>query len=188
MNITHRFFETGHGQSEGDSMHSNIERELKHRVVYTPDQMYTIIMNAKVHGKKYQVKEMTQIEFYNIKELIENKNWLKNEEGQKISWTQIMEVTASHSNPSILKYKYFDSDYSQLKTEPVRRIRSKRGTRQIPSPSPSCVPISKALYDDLISLCKAGDIPSYYCGFYESLTYGSSCSGDNDGDEEDNHD
>ncbi|CAG4972917.1 unnamed protein product [Colias eurytheme] len=200
LNITHRFFETGHGQSEGDSMHSNIERELKHRVVYTPDQMYTIIMNAKVHGKKYQVKEMTQIEFYNIKELIENKNWLKNEEGQKISWTQIMEVNASHSNPSILKYKYnFDSDYSQLNTEPVRRIRSKRGTRQIPGPSPSCVPelqtlytepvpISKALYDDLISLCKAGDIPSYYCGFYESLTYGSTWSGDNDGNEEDNDD
>lgn len=60
-------------------MHSNIERELKHRVVYTPDQIYTIIMNAKVHGKKHQVKEMMQIEFYNIKDLIENKNWLKNE-------------------------------------------------------------------------------------------------------------
>lgn len=72
--ITHRFFETGHGQSEGDSMHSNIERELKHRVVYTPDQMYTIIMNAKVNGKKIHVKEMTQIEFYNLKELIDNKN------------------------------------------------------------------------------------------------------------------
>lgn len=200
LNITHRFFETGHGQSEGDSMHSNIERELKHRVVYTPDQMYTIIMNAKVHGKKYQVKEMTQTEFYNLKELIENKNWLKNEESQKISWTQIMEVNASHSSPSILKYKYnFDSDYSQLNTEPVRRIRSKRGTRQIPSPSSSYVaelqtlytdpiPISKALYDDLMSLCKAGDIPSYYHGFYESLIYGSSCSGSNNDNEEDNDD
>ncbi|XP_047518797.1 uncharacterized protein LOC125058700 [Pieris napi] len=43
INITHRFFETGHGQSEGDSMHSTIERELKNQVVYSPDQMYVII-------------------------------------------------------------------------------------------------------------------------------------------------
>lgn len=77
LNITHRFFETGHGQSVGYSMHSNIERELKHRVVYTPDQIYTIITNAKVSGEKYNIKEMMQTEFYNIKELINNKNWIK---------------------------------------------------------------------------------------------------------------
>lgn len=77
MNITHRFFETGHGQSEGDSMHSTIERELKHKVMYTPEQMYTIIMNAKVTGEKYAVKEMSQNDFYDMKELITNRNWVK---------------------------------------------------------------------------------------------------------------
>lgn len=78
LNITHRLFETGHGQSEGFAcMHSNIERELKHKVVYIPDQIYTIIMNAKVSGEKYNVKEIMQTEFYKIKELINNKNWIK---------------------------------------------------------------------------------------------------------------
>lgn len=55
---------------KGDSMHSSIEHELKHRVVHKPDQMYTVIMNAKVHGRGCQVGEMTQAEFCSIKELI----------------------------------------------------------------------------------------------------------------------
>lgn len=38
--ITHRFFETGHSQNEGDSMHSLIERSMKNKVLYTPDQVY----------------------------------------------------------------------------------------------------------------------------------------------------
>lgn len=59
--------------------------------------MYAIIMNAKVNGEKYAVKEMVQNEIYNIKELINNKNWLKNEEGQKIAWTEIMEVSVSYA-------------------------------------------------------------------------------------------
>lgn len=68
---------------------------------------------------------MMQTEFYNIKELINNKNWIKDEEGQKILWTQIMEVSVFHSQPSVLKYKYdFDAEYSELNTEPVRKIRS----------------------------------------------------------------
>lgn len=47
------------------------------------------------------------------------------------------------------------------------------------------LPISKALYDDLISLCKAGDIPNYYRAFYESLSYGNINSAANEDDEED---
>lgn len=107
INITHRFFETGHGQSEGDSMHSTIERELKHKVVYTPDQMYVIIMNAKVTGEKYEVIEMSQSEFYDIKELIKNRNWSKDEQNQKVSWSKVMEVSEIlHLRPQILQYKY----------------------------------------------------------------------------------
>lgn len=183
-------------------MHSNIERELKHKVVYTPDQIYTIIMYAKVSGEKYNVKEMMQTEFYNIKELINNKNWIKDQEGHKILWTQIMKVSVSHSQPSILKFKYdFYAEYSELNTEPVRRIirTSKRGTRKLASPSPipshvlelhvlytEPLPISKALHDNLMSLCKLGDIPNFYHAFYESLTHASSCSESTDDDTEDN--
>lgn len=190
INITHRFFETGHGQSEGDSMHSSIERELKHRVVYTPEQMYAIIMNAKVTGEKYNVKEMLQSEFFNIKELIKNKNWVKDEEGQKITWSKIMEVSILHSQPHILRFKYdFDAEYSQLNVEQHQRLssaRSKRSIKQTDRQTSRSVaefqlqlayteplPLSKALHEDLMSLCRSKAIPVFYHAFYESLTYDS---------------
>lgn len=188
INITHRFFETGHGQSEGDSMHSNIERELKHRVVYTPEQIYAIILNAKVNGEKYTVKEMTQNEFKDMKELIKNKNWAKDEEGHKVAWSKIMEVSVLHSQPTVLRFKYdFDADYSRLNVELLPRIapRNKRGKHnnastpltelQLKPAYNKPLPISKALHDDLMSLCRAEAIPSYYHGFYNSLTF-ANCS------------
>lgn len=99
MTITHRFFTTGHGQSEGDSMHSTVERELKYKVVYTPDQIYSTIMNAKVSGNKYKVTEMIQADFLDIKALISEKNWMKDENGNKVQWSKVLEVRASNSHP-----------------------------------------------------------------------------------------
>lgn len=136
---------------------------------------------------------MMQTEFYDIKQLINTKNWVKNDESHKILWKHIMEVSVSHSQPTILKYKYdFDAEYSQLNTESVKKTRSKRCSTQIISPSPElqvlyteALPISKALYEDLMSLCRAGDIPNYYHGFFESLTYANSSSGSNDVDTDD---
>lgn len=194
INITHRFFETGHGQSEGDSMHSNIERELKHQVVYTPEQIYAIILNAKVRCEMYTVKEMTQNEFKDIKELIKNKNWAKDEEGQKVAWSKIMEISVLHSQPTVLRFKYdYDADYSRLNVEPLPRTapRNKRGKQPLNQPCHAStsltetqllkpaynkpLPISKALHGDLMSLCRAGAIPNYYHGFYNSLTF-TNCS------------
>lgn len=122
-------------------MHSNIERELKHRVVYTPDQIYTIITNAKVSGEKYNIKEMMQTEFYNIKELINNKNWIKD---APHLWSRSENIVDPNNGSECFPFTaisikiqiyYFDAEYSELNTEPVRKIRSKRGTRQLASTS-----------------------------------------------------
>lgn len=45
--------------------------------------------------------------------------------------------------------------------------------------------VSGALNDDLVNLCKAGDIPGYYHGFCESLT--DDCPGGGGGDSEKDH-
>lgn len=118
--------------------------------------------------------------------MIKNKNWVKDEEGQKISWSKIMEVSILHSQPTILRFKYdFDADYSQLNVEPHQKItqRSKRNSRQIAnntsvsSTEPQLkvaydkpLPLSKVLHADLMSLCRTEAIPAYYHGFYDSLT------------------
>lgn len=96
-----------------------------------------------------------------------------------------MEVSVLHSQPTVLRFKYdFDADYSRLNVELLPKIapRNKRGKQNNTSTSltelqlllkPAYnkpLPISKALHGDLISLCRAEVIPSYYHGFYNSLT------------------
>ncbi|CAH1634675.1 unnamed protein product [Spodoptera littoralis] len=171
-NITHRFFETGHGQNEGDSMHSCIERAMKNKVLYTPDQVYSIIMNAKVTGNKYKVHEMKQRDFYNIKNLISGKHWLRDTHGNKIKWAKIMEVKVSRFKPTILQFKYnFEEEYLELDTELqiTRPRRGRKATASIAAEAESInlhlrqaydqqIPISKALHADLLSLCTSDDI------------------------------
>lgn len=99
-------------------MHSVIERAMKNKVLYTPDQVYSVIMNAKITGDKYNLIEMEQTDFYNIKDLIAGKNWTTDTQSNKIAWTKIIEVHVSNSNPNIVQFKYnYDDQYFELNTE-----------------------------------------------------------------------
>jgi hypothetical protein len=55
--IEQKFFESGHSQSECDSMHSNIERRIQKCPVYLPSQ-YTQVLQRAVRVKTYEVCEM----------------------------------------------------------------------------------------------------------------------------------
>lgn len=191
MDITHRFFVGGHSQNEGDSMHACIERALKNKVLYTPDQVYSIIMNAKISGDKYTLKEMQQTEILNIKELVEPKRWLKDKTGEKVRWSDVMEVSVTYTKPNCFLFKYdFDQDYIELDYDAgsSRQRRQKQVTQKIENielkPAyDEPLPIRKALYDDLLSLCDSKAIPSHYHSFYRNLRYTDSKSG-GDGDSE----
>lgn len=56
MKITQRFLQVGHTQNEGNSMLSVIEKSKKKHVIFTPDQIYAAVRNAKVNGKPYVIK------------------------------------------------------------------------------------------------------------------------------------
>lgn len=197
-NITHRFFETGHSQNEGDSMHSCIERALKNKVVYTPDQIYGVILNAKVGGNQYSVKEMEQKDFFNIKELIIGKNWAVDIHGRKIKWNQIMEVKVSCLKPNTIQFKYnLDDEYSELNTE--IQTRSKRGKRLLVEEEVTTeitlkqayyrpIPVSKLLKEDLLSLCRTEAIPQHYHCFYNSLQTCANSTEQSSGSESDCND
>ncbi|KAL4721233.1 hypothetical protein ACJJTC_009545 [Scirpophaga incertulas] len=157
--IIHRYFETGHSQSEGDSMHSLIERAKKNHTIYTPDQMYGIIMNAKINGEKFQLKEMEQHNFFDLKDLMDKRQWLRADEtNKKVKWTKIIQA-----HPDIIYLKYnFDDEYMSLNT--ATNSRSSRGRSSFTgSQSPY------RNYDDLMSLCKTEAIPKYYHNFYNNL-------------------
>ena len=185
MEITHRFFESGHSQNEGDSMHACIERALKNKVIYTPEQMYAIVANAKQTGEKYKLKEMQQSDFFNVKMLINGRNWHKDETGKKIAWTKIREIKVTHTEPGSLLFKYdYDDEYNKMDlTSQKPNIRPSRKRKFIPGVSSTSLtfdeevcpaytkpnPISKALYDDLSSLCRSHAIPEQYHTFFTGL-------------------
>lgn len=127
IKITHRFLEKGHSQSEGDSMDAAIERSKKRQTIYTPDQMYYLIENAKVTGHKYQVKQMTQSDFIDFKE-IKGKNWLKDTNGDKIYWSKIKEVDFSHDHPNIIYFRYsLEDELREMQIMTRTNSRRRRG-------------------------------------------------------------
>ncbi|XP_045450125.1 uncharacterized protein LOC123658877 [Melitaea cinxia] len=181
LEITHRFFESGHSQNEGDSMHACIERALKNKKIYTPDQLYGLVMNAKQTGEKYNVKEMRQTDFYDLKKLITGQNWLKDSNGIKIYWSKIKQIKVCYTNPHSLYYKYeYDGDFNELivttsiSTKNTRKRKTNETTSSVADVilEPAYtgpVPISKALHEDLQSLCRINAIPHNYHSFYNSL-------------------
>ncbi|XP_045499408.1 uncharacterized protein LOC123697033 [Colias croceus] len=185
ISITHRFFETGHSQNEGDSMHACIEKNLKHKVLYTPDQIYSIILNSKVTGEKYRVKELDQSEIYDLKPLVDDKLWRCDKNHNVRHWADVMEVSVTDSNPNKLFFKYnFEDDCSELDINNPRSALGRRRGRKSTQDSSSVstdnielkrayhqpIPISKALHADLLSLCNSEAIPRFYHPFYESLS------------------
>lgn len=78
LEIVHRFLEKGHTQNAGDSMHAVIENAKKRQsTIYSPDQWVMLIRIAKVTGKPYIVKEMSQNDFYNFANIVKRQNWKK---------------------------------------------------------------------------------------------------------------
>ncbi|CAG5010432.1 unnamed protein product [Parnassius apollo] len=127
IKITHRFLEKGHSQSEGNFMHAAIERSKKKHTIYTPDQMYSLIENAKITGRKYQVKQMTQAYFIDFKELIKRKNWLKDTDGNKIYWSKIKEVVFPYNQPDTVYFRYsFEDELQEMQTntEPINTLKT----------------------------------------------------------------
>jgi len=101
--ITHRFFEKGHTQNEGDSMHATIECAKKGKIIYVPSQWMTLVRCAKLKKNLYVVYELSNEDFLNFKPLVENKelNWKLSTEKEIIKWNNIKEIMVSYKSPFI---------------------------------------------------------------------------------------
>lgn len=173
VTITHRFMEKGHTQNEGDSVHALIERESERRIIYDPDEWFCLVRWAKTEGIPYNVREMTSREFYNFKDLLTNRNWVKDERNEKVKWTQIREVRVVGKIFDRIEYKYDFDD--EPKTLVVLRS-TKRNTQRHNDfkisqayESPVLIPIAK--YKDLNDMCRSGVIPQKYHSFYTNLPH-----------------
>lgn len=188
VTITHKYFEKGHTQNEGDSVHALIERTAKNKMVYTPDQWFALIRWAKQDGNPYIVKEMGTSDFFDFKTLLSGCNWKMNTDRERVFWSQIrqLEILPDESNKIDYKTNFCDHEFktiivqNTLETPRTRRIRNRRENNLLLAPLSrpliqaymGKLPIPQAKLQDLKYLCQTNIIPSIYHEFYNNLIEG----------------
>lgn len=100
--ISLRFFETNHGQNEGDSAHSAISTAMEAEgEILVPSEMPSIFAKARVENP-YKVRSMNFNDFLDFKSYSKSLNILsvrKNDDGTgSINWTDIMEIRVTKAD------------------------------------------------------------------------------------------
>ena len=150
--ITIFYFETNHGQSEGDSVHSVVERTLARAGdIFVPSQLSTLISLACV--RLACVRVCTE-NIFDYKALSQSNGILRvriSEEGTAVRWPDIMQLHISKDTGDIIKFKMSHTDESfQTLSLPQRRCVIARLEKAY---SENGHIIATAKYDDLMTLC-----------------------------------
>lgn len=171
--VSLRFFETTHGQNEGDSAHSAISTAVDDTgEILVPSMMPSIIEKAR-HNNPYKVHVMTFKDFLDFKSYSQSLNVLsvrKNDDGSgTINWTDVMEIRVIKSAPNTLFYKnsHTCDEYKSITLK--KSICSRVGKLNAEQ-----MKITAAKYNDLISLC-TGDVRvilnNDHIKFYKTLPH-----------------
>lgn len=153
--ITLNFFETNHGQNEGDSAHSAIGYNLKHSGnLYIPSQLYPVIRCSRAK-KPYDVIPMSFRDFLDFKSFSKELRILsvrESDSNKPIKWTDIMNLMVKKEEPMSIFFKYSHNDnfYDKI----VLKQRLPLSDVTLKPLNSGRIPLSKKKYDDLTSLCK----------------------------------
>lgn len=175
--ITHNFFERGHSQMEGDSVHATIEKATKKHDMFSPMDWMSAVSNSKISAPRYKVIEIATANIKDFKELADQtvSNRSKAIDGTTLQWTKVHSFQFRKSEPNRIYFKYdFNMEYNYI--EIARANMRKKQTKsmsdcRLKEAYKGEQSISRLKYDDLIKLCKKNVIPTRYHSFYESLTY-----------------
>ena len=105
-----RFFESFHGQYEGDSVHSAINTAIERSGdLSVPSQLSPIFALAR-RKRPYKVKKLEHYKFLNLKKLSQDLkffNLRKDNQNLKfpVNWNQVMEMSVIKSKPSTICFK-----------------------------------------------------------------------------------
>ena len=181
--ITHNYFERGHSQMEGDSVHATIERSTRHSDMFSPSDWMVGVRNAKVNPPRYVVRELENKDVLDFKEFTDNcvSNRNRAEDGTKVKWNDIHSFQYRKEEPTKIFFKYEISqpEYNSIDIQSGRNRGAKLKSiknyhlKQLYS---SLVPISDAKYKDLMTLCKKNVIPHIHHRFYSDLPHKGSVS------------
>lgn len=116
---------------------------------------------------------MGNAEFLDFKPLVEEKrfNFKTTCDGDLIKWNNLKEIKVSFESPFELYIKYDFNSPTFIKINIIKKKqRGRYQNHSIPEKAyDGKLPIEKAKYNDLLSLCSMGLIPSTYHNFYKSL-------------------
>ncbi|PIK58358.1 hypothetical protein BSL78_04746 [Apostichopus japonicus] len=170
--ITVYFFETNHGQNEGDCMHSVIERSVKRTSeIMLPSQLATVIRMAS--KRPYRVTEVQTSDITDWKQLAKDRGVLRvrtSEEGDAIDWTNFMVIQLNKELPNKIFFKnsHLQMSFSSINLEANRRRSNpEENLSMIETPK-----ISNVKFEDLMTFCN-GNTPVIYHpehkAFYQML-------------------
>ncbi len=180
--IDQKFLESGHTYMECDSMHSAIERRLRHEKVMVPKDYCEIMATAR-RKNPYEVSEWSGSEVIDWKNLCSSllKNTKILESKQRLNWLKIkhLRVMKDYPHQIFFKYDFRDEEFMVLK---IQRTRGRMVTddslselvlkRAYNGP----LPISPAKLKDLLALCHKNTISPEYHFYYENLNSSASAT------------
>lgn len=171
--IIHKYLIKGHTQSEGDSAHSLIERQIKKRIksgpMYTPDAFIDAVQLARSKPEPFRVNIMHNDDFLDWKDVCSQigVNITKDVEGNTVKIADLKVVKIDANYPRTIFYK---NSYEQENFKQIEVIKKKRSVDIVTKKAYQVKPgISKKKKDGLINLIKKNAIPRYFSPFYNSL-------------------
>lgn len=175
--ITLRFFEPNHGQSEGDSAHSAIGYAIKHAGdLFVPSQLVPVMKLAR-SSNPYEVIQMESSDFLDFKTFSKDLRILQvrkdNQDGSSINWTDVVEIGVRKTKPNEI---FFKTSHLQERERSItlKRLNDDPFEKPLGHLNNVQPKISADKFKDLMSLCE-GDIPvirnSEFINFYKSLPH-----------------
>lgn len=172
-----KFLVVGHSEMECDSMHAAISREFKRIGKSTwPEDWKNIARGARRKGDKpYVVHSLELHEIYDFKKFVEQNMSVKktDENGQIALWQKMCWLRFEKAQRFIMKFKdTFTGDFRILDFNKKAR-RNIKTDIALATLYKKPLPISKAKYEDLLSLfaTKPPALSEVYKPFYLSLPY-----------------
>ena len=158
------FFETNHGQCEGDAMHSVIERKLrKAEKIFLPSQLGTLLRTTRKHAKgskarrPYNVYEVSPNDILDWKAHSTSIGFLRlrqSDEGKPINWKDFVAVRVKKSAPEklFMKMSHLEDTFSEITLAQGRKHSLSTNMPDLAYDATTRPKLSEDKYGDLVKL------------------------------------
>lgn len=168
ITIEQKYLEKGHTHMEADSVHSQIERQVRNRIFNVPADYCLAMKNARRNPFPYVVQYLEHSFFLNYEGTLKAIKSIR--PGKKVGDPCVTDLRAIKYTNNALQYKLrFHDEWKDLPTRVKVDSIPVKTPNDIPSLYSERLKISKAKFDDLQDL--KNSIPVDYHSFYDQLPW-----------------